>query len=112
MKNKEVILSKYLLLLAILLSKSVDWFARSTFQSLGDPWKGGRLRFINQNMVKIPIPPALDTDKARLSELAKSAAQTEGETLAAIETEINQIVYRLFNLTPEEIAIVEEAAIV
>ena len=94
-------------LLAILLSKPIDWFVRSTFQSLGDPWKGGRLRFFVQSMVTIPIPPALDTDKARLSELAKSAAQAEGETLTAIETEINQIVYRLFNLTPEDIAILE-----
>ena len=94
-------------LLAILLSKPIDWFARQTFQSLGDPWKGGRLRFINQNMVKIPIPPALDSAQTCLSELAKSAAQAEDNALAAIETEINEIVCRLFNLTPDEIEIVE-----
>ena len=58
-------------------------------------------------MGKIPIPPASDADKARLSELAKSAARAEGKTLATIETEFNQIVYSLFDLNPEEIAIVE-----
>ncbi len=96
-------------LLAILLSKTIDWFARQTFQSLGDPWKGGRLRFFVQSMATVPIPSALDIDKVRLSELAKAAAQSEGEALAGIEIEINQIVYRLFNLTPDEIAVVEGA---
>ena len=97
-------------LLAILLSKPIDWFARQTFQCLGDPWKGGRLRFFIQSMVTIPIPPASNTDKARLSELTKSAAQAEGEHLVAIETEINQIVYDLFDLTPAEVAIVERTS--
>ena len=100
-------------LLAILLSSVVDWFARMTFQGLGDPWKGGRMRFINRNLVKIPIPSALSADKTRLAKLAEKAArQAESEDAAglrATEREIDEIVYRLFDLTPDEIAHIEKS---
>lgn|GEM_PF-1575076 len=60
-----------------------------------------------------PIPPATAADKARLTQLAEAcaaAAQRGDEaTLAVHEAEINQIVYRLFDLTPDEIALIESA---
>ncbi len=92
--------------LAILLSTVTDWYARMTFQGLGDPWRGGRLRFINRNLVTIPIPPAEATDKAKLTELVKRAEKLANEdakrALAKLEEEIDQIVYRLFDLTEDE----------
>ena len=99
--------------LAVLLGNVTDWYARMTFQGLGDPWEGGRMRFIKRNLVTIPIPPASAADKAKLTRLAERAAKaaTEGDTgaVALIEREINEIVYRLFDLTAAEIAQIETA---
>ena len=57
------------------------------------------------------FPPASPANKARLAELAASCAEVAKKddiaSLAVLETEINQIVYRLFDLTPEEIALIE-----
>jgi len=98
-------------LLSILLSSITDWYARSTFQALGDPWSGGRMRFIYQNMKHIPIPPASSADKSRLTKLAERAAELAaaggGAAFAKVEREIDEIVYRLFDLTPDEIAQIE-----
>lgn len=64
-------------------------------------------------MRHLPIPPATDEQKNRLSELAEAAATatTTGDTTAlqAAEDEINQIVYQLFDLTPTEITLIEES---
>ena len=100
-------------LLSILLSSITDWYTRSTFQSLGDPWNGGRMRFIYQNMKHVPIPPASSADKSRLAKLSERAAELAaaggGVALAKVEREIDDIVFRLFDLTPDEIAQVETA---
>ena len=64
-------------------------------------------------MEKLPIPPATDAEKSRLSTLAThcAAATAAGDaaSLAAHEHEINQLVYRLFHLNPEEIALIESS---
>jgi hypothetical protein len=100
-------------LLSILLSSITDWYTRSTFQSLGDPWNVGRMRFIYQNMKHVPIPPASPADKSRLAKLSDQAAELAaaggGVALAKVEREIDDIVFRLFDLTPDEIAQVETA---
>ena len=100
-------------LLAILLSTVVDWFARMSFQGLGDPWTGGRMRFINRNLVKIPIPSVSAADKTRLERLAEKAAKQavseDSNGLRATESEIDEIVYRLFDLTADEIAHIEKS---
>ncbi|MDD4349311.1 MAG: Eco57I restriction-modification methylase domain-containing protein, partial [Opitutales bacterium] len=62
-------------------------------------------------MQHLPIPPAADEDKKRLSELVQSAttstSRNDPHALESAESEINQIVYRLFDLTPEEIRLIE-----
>jgi len=55
----------------------------------------------------LPIPDAVEKDRKNLLKLAEQAAQAEGPALTVIEDEINQIVYRLFDLTPEEIRLIE-----
>ncbi len=100
-------------LLVILLSKVVDWYARMTFQGLGDPWTGGRLRFINRNLVTIPIPMADIADKSRLTKLAGRATEKvkvgDKEGLRKIEREIDEIIYRLFDLNSDEISHIEKS---
>jgi hypothetical protein len=100
-------------LLPILLSSVTDWYARSTFQTLGDPWNGGRMRFIYQNMKHVPIPAANAADKSRLAKLAERAVELAaaggGKALVKVEREIDEIVYRLFDLNSEEITHIENS---
>ena len=61
----------------------------------------------------LPIPPASDEDKKRLSELVQSAttstSRNDPSSLKTAETEINRIVYRLFDLTGDEIRLIESS---
>jgi len=100
-------------LLSVMNSRLLDWFYRSTFPSWGDPWGEGRIQFRGNLMKMIPIPPASAADKKRLTDLAQScgiaAMNQDHKTLSTLESEIDQIVYSLFSLTPEEIFLVESA---
>ncbi len=70
---------------------------------------GGAIRWKNQYLSPLPIPSASVSEKFRLSELAEAAESAQGDDLEVIETEINQIVYRLFDLTDEEIKLIERS---
>ncbi|MFC2146678.1 TaqI-like C-terminal specificity domain-containing protein [Acidobacteriota bacterium] len=95
-------------LIGILHSCLFDWYSRQNFQALGDPWKGGRLRFIAQYMEKVPIPLLTDEQKAPIIKIVKQIlADPMGQDVGRLEAEIDLLVYRLYGLTEEEIAIVE-----
>jgi hypothetical protein len=94
-------------LLSVMMSKAMDFLFRSEFPSWGDPWLEGRVQFRGDRMATIPIPPATPADQSALTALAKRAAESTGSELASIEREIDQIVYRLFDLTAEEIALIQ-----
>jgi len=100
-------------LLAMLNSSAAWYFLSRTAAVLGDADDRGRVRCKTQYVSHIPIPPATPTDKARLSQLAEAcaAAAQRGDdaSLAVHEAEIDEIVYRLFDLTPDEIALIESA---
>jgi len=57
----------------------------------------------------LPIPEANTDQQDQLNNLATQAAQSEGSDLATIEAAINQIVYKLFDLTAEEIRLIESS---
>jgi hypothetical protein len=71
------------------------------------------MRFFSRSMNQFPIPAANATDKAKLTKLAECAATaaTAADTAAVtlIERNIDEIVYRLFDLTPTEITQIETA---
>jgi hypothetical protein len=75
--------------------------------------QGGFFEFKPMYISPIPIPPASDADKARLTQLAEACAQAtqskDNSTLHTLEAEINTIVYRLFALNEEEIALIESS---
>ena len=114
-KTSFLISSDALFLLAVMNSSLTEWLVRMDFPVLGDPWAGGRIEYRVAKVKTIPIPKAGPTDKARLTKLAERAAkQAEAEDAAglrATEREIDEIVYRLFDLTPDEIAHIEKALI-
>ncbi len=96
--------------LAVILNSSVIWwFLLMTSTVL----QNGYIQTLIQNQRPIPIPPASPADKVRLSQLADAcaAAAQRGDdaTLSVHEAEIDQIVYRLFDLTPDEIALIESS---
>ncbi|MCJ7525314.1 MAG: Eco57I restriction-modification methylase domain-containing protein [Candidatus Aminicenantes bacterium] len=99
--------------LAVLNSTLMDWFYRSTFPSWGDPWSSGRIQFRGNRMHQVPIPSVSSVDKSLLTKLVERASnQAKGgdiEGLRKTEQEIDEIVYRLFDLTANEIAHIKKS---
>ncbi len=96
-------------LLAILNSRIFDWYARHKFQSLNDPWTGGGLRFFVQYMEKVPVADRTPELKVELSSLVEQIlADPENDRVPVLEKEIDALVYRLYGLSTEEIALIEQ----
>ena len=96
----------YRFLLGVLNSDFTNWYFRS-FLSEG-------LHFYPNDAKALPIPNVNAEQQAliiaRVDQiLATKAADSNADT-AALEKEVEQLVYTLYDLTPEEIAIVEAAA--
>ncbi len=96
-------------LLGLLNSKAVFWFYTKTSTQI----RGGFVRFIAQYVSQIPIPPIKPAQKVLISEIVNqilAAKRTNPDAeVSELENEIDQIVYLLYDLTPEEIAIVKGA---
>ena len=96
-------------LLGLLNSKAVFWFYTKTSTQI----RGGFVRFIAQYVSQIPIPPIKPAQKASISKIVNQILATKRANLDAdvsdLENEIDQIVYLLYYLTPEDIDIVEGA---
>ncbi len=96
-------------LCAILNSAPLWWIIKQVAASK----QNGYFEFKPMYVRPLPIPPANAADKARLSELAQACAAAaqrgDDETLAVHEAEIDHIVYRLFDLTDEEVALIESS---
>jgi hypothetical protein len=119
-----------LYLLAILNSKLIFSFFKRAASVLGDPDKGGRLRWFRQDVLKLPIRRINFADKQEkkqhdaivalveeMLELQKDYAEASREKLPradslkrkidAVDAEIDAAVYRLYDLSAEEIRVVE-----
>ena len=96
-------------LLAILNSRLFDWYAKYRFQNLNDPWAGGALRFIAQYMRHVPIADRTSRQKVELSRLVEQIlADPESDEVPALEKEIDALVYQLYALSADEIALIEQ----
>jgi adenine-specific DNA-methyltransferase len=70
------------------------------------PWR--YVRFIAQYMEKLPIADISDFAKEEIEDRVRQIlADPAGPEVVRLEKEIDQLVYQLYNLTPEEIALVE-----
>ena len=89
--------------LALLNSKFMDWYFRIT--STNNHVQGYELE-------QLPIPKMSDSRLEELSNLARQVMELkcsgQGTETTTLEEKIDQIVYLLYDLTPEEIAVVEE----
>lgn len=109
-------------ILALLNSKLFDFL----YRNISSSYKGGYLRYIYQYVIQLPIKDIeknpdqdLNTKNTicalveRMLELNKRTPATPQEQLevqrniAATDRQIDTLVYQLYDLTPEEIAIVE-----
>ena len=95
-------------LCGLLNSRSVEWFYSLVSNRLG----GGALRAFSDYMKQIPIPNAKPAQKTSISKLVDQilkAKHTNPNTdVSDLENEIDQMVYLLYNLTADEIKIVED----
>ncbi|MCE9508315.1 MAG: Eco57I restriction-modification methylase domain-containing protein [Alphaproteobacteria bacterium] len=98
-------------ILGILNSTVFDWYARHKFQPLGDPWNGGRMRFIAQFMETFPMPPAKNRDK--VAKLVKSVLAKKKENpdtnVTELEKSIDAEVYKLYDLSEDDVFLIESA---
>jgi hypothetical protein len=98
-------------LLGILNSQVAWFFLKSICSGFGDSDKGGRLELRAIHVSQLPIPSALPAQQAEmtvlLDRILAAKASDPAADVAALEAEIDRLVYALYNLTPEEIAIVE-----
>ena len=100
-----------LAVLGFLGSTLFDWYSRQTFQSLGDPWRGGGLRYIAQYMENVPMFDSNQPQSRKIADLVARILSAKDVDPAAdtseLETEIDRLCYTLYGLTDEEIAAVE-----
>ena len=95
-------------LLAILNSTLLDFYFRHKLVSLGDPAIGGGMEFRKVFMQDTPIATHDKNLSDRIAAKAeKIVSAPESPATAKREAEIDKLVYQLYDLTPEEIAIVE-----
>ncbi|WP_440998517.1 type IIG restriction enzyme/methyltransferase [Fodinibius sp. SL11] len=97
--------------LGILNSKLVFNYYKRVSSVLGDPDKGGRMRWFRQHVSGIPIA---DTDYEVKEKIESNVdqiltAKKNNADTSELDEEIDQLVYELYGLTDEEIAIVEES---
>jgi len=92
-------------------SKLIYFYFSYNSNSLGDPRNGGRLRWFTQDVQNIPIVEPDQNTQGKLTALVDKIMSAKvdnpnAETLY-LEAEIDTIVYELYDLTPDEIAVVE-----
>ncbi|MCX6272754.1 MAG: Eco57I restriction-modification methylase domain-containing protein, partial [Bacteroidetes bacterium] len=93
--------------LGILNSKVVLFFYAKLTQSI----RGGYYRFIRQYLEQIPIPEVSDIEKVTLTGyvelLLKEKRWDPDFGSKGIENQINELVYKLYDMTEEEIKMIE-----
>ena len=108
LNNVYFIPTNDLSLLAILNSQLFDWYARHKFQSLNDPWAGGRLQFLAQYMKHVPIAERTAAQKAELTDLVEQIlTDPQSDAVREIERKIDALVYQLYGLTDAEIELIK-----
>lgn len=97
-----IIPTQHITLLGILNAKVTLFF----YSHLSPSIRGGYYRFIRQYLEQIPVPSSWDSSDD-LKALVEAALNAKTADRPVLEQQIDQIVYQMYGLTDEEIAIVE-----
>lgn len=93
---------------AAIINSTVSWWLATLVFSTK---QNNNFDFEPRYSKQFPIPPASETVKARLAELAEACADAakrdDKDSLRSLEAEIDRIVYRLFDLTYSDIRMIE-----
>lgn len=109
LKTTYILPTKDLSILAILNSRLFDWYARNKFQSLNNPWDGGRLLFKRVSMKDVPIADRSEEQKTELSVLVEQILEDpESDQVRDIERKIDDMVYQLYGLSDAEIELIKQ----
>ena len=101
----HVIPTSDLSVLAILNSRCFQWYAQINYPN---PRSKG-LSLKKGNMLNFPVAPRTEEQKAELSGLVQQILDApNSRKVPAIEREIDELVYKLYKLTPAEIALIEK----
>jgi hypothetical protein len=92
-------------LLAVLNSSVVMFL----FQQLLSKLQGDFYEPSSIFMKDFPIPTATESQRQEIENLVQKCLDANGKNVKNIETEIDQMVYQLYNLTAEEIQIIESS---
>lgn len=103
--------SKYLW--AYLNSKLFLWFKKLKFVAYGDADEGGRVKLDFNKMETVPIKNVTPEQEAEIEKLANKILSIKSKKqkvdVSKEKTTLDNLIYKLYNLTPEEIAIIEGA---
>lgn len=89
---------------AVLNSSTAWWFLRNICTDL----RGGYIQAYRENLFQIPIPEVTEKGKApNIALVNQILADPDNPEVPRLEADIDRLVYALYNLTPEEIAIIE-----
>lgn len=97
------------ILYSLLNSKTIEWF----YSYISNSIRGGYLRSFSEYIKQIPIPKATETQDKYITETVNKIITIKNNNpnadVSHLESEIDKIVYELYGLTPEEIAIIEDS---
>ncbi|MCL6431854.1 MAG: Eco57I restriction-modification methylase domain-containing protein, partial [Anaerolineae bacterium] len=96
-----------LYLVGILNARTSEFFYRHISASV----RGGFLRFFSQHVAQIPVPDAPRTQRRAIEALVRQLLTLPSGAVQAtsLEYDLNRQVYRIFGLTPREVALVERS---
>lgn len=96
-------------LLGVLNSKIIKFYLRECYGSLS---MDGGINFTRTNVSTIPIPDTTELEQSQIGAISERISKLRNADptadVSVLETEIDQLVFRLYGLTPDEIKIVEE----
>lgn len=93
-------------LVGLLNSKLIWWY----YWNIGSAIRGGFVRFFSQYMETTPIQRITDAQQAPIIERTRAILKKpDSAAVPRIEAEIDQLIYSIYNLTQEEIQIIEDA---
>jgi hypothetical protein len=104
-----MIISDSQFLFCFLNSKLFEWFKKIKFVAYGDAEGRGRAKLDYNKMVTVPILKVSKSIEEIFSKLVQDIKnkKSQGQDTTALEQQIDNLVYRLYDLTYEEVKVID-----